>query len=355
MTLVLYHQDYGYYSKSETDQIGRRGDFITSVSVGDLFGTLLSHRIESLLQSDPEARAPFAIIEQGGHDGQLAIDICRGLEERGIFVSASEEKSDREGRRAIQYRLIEPRPRSRERLRERFEKIGLPIEAYASAAEARCERGVFLCNELLDAFPCHRIESDGQRWWEIGVASSTDGRPFTKTLIEPSEELSKALAQNCGGLPDAASLPGGYETELCLEVVDWIGPVADLFERGEWWIIDYGHEAGAYFDEARKEGTIRGYRQHEAIDDPLQSPGQLDITSHVNWTLLIGAARQAGLEFLNLEDQHHFLIEAAKPWLAELDGRPPDQATQKLLRQFQTLTHPQMMGRQFQVASFRKG
>ena len=47
MEKALYDPDWGYYSgDSARRQIGRQGDFFTSVSVGDVFGTILSHAIE---------------------------------------------------------------------------------------------------------------------------------------------------------------------------------------------------------------------------------------------------------------------------------------------------------------------
>ena len=43
MAVALYHPEWGYYSRS-TRQVGRGGDFFTSVSVGPLFGELLARR-----------------------------------------------------------------------------------------------------------------------------------------------------------------------------------------------------------------------------------------------------------------------------------------------------------------------
>ena len=49
MELALYCPETGYY-EAKRDKIGRRGDFITSVSVGSLFGELLAFQFAEWLQ-----------------------------------------------------------------------------------------------------------------------------------------------------------------------------------------------------------------------------------------------------------------------------------------------------------------
>ena len=48
MELALYCPDYGFYER-ESDTVGRRGDFYTSVSVGALFGELLAFQFAEWL------------------------------------------------------------------------------------------------------------------------------------------------------------------------------------------------------------------------------------------------------------------------------------------------------------------
>src|SRR6516165_1055335 len=65
--LALYHPRLGYYSQ-ERLRIGRRGDFITNVTVGKLFGEILADQIVELweiLGRPPE----FTIVEAGAENG----------------------------------------------------------------------------------------------------------------------------------------------------------------------------------------------------------------------------------------------------------------------------------------------
>lgn len=122
-------------------------------------------------------------------------------------------------------------------------------------------------------------------------------------------------------------------------------------------MIDYGFGADEYFSPHRTRGTLQCYRDHRVIQSPFESPGQTDITAHVNFSQLFRNAEEAGLTKTSYSDQHDFLIRAAAPWLTEMEatGTAQDPVNRKRLRQFQTLTHPGMMGRVFKVAEFSRG
>src|SRR5690348_9105678 len=81
MELALYHPDLGYY-ESQKNSPGRRGDFYTSGSAGELFGQLLACRFAGWLREFETANVPFHIIEAGAHNGQLARDILAWLQTR---------------------------------------------------------------------------------------------------------------------------------------------------------------------------------------------------------------------------------------------------------------------------------
>ncbi|MEX2580052.1 MAG: SAM-dependent methyltransferase [Verrucomicrobiales bacterium] len=339
MELALYHPRQGYYSNPQERPIGRRGDFFTSVAVGDTFGFLLAHALVQAWEKRFDPRRPFVVVEQGGHDGQLARDFLAGLASTGSALSKS-----------VVYRIVEPRSAVRERLDETFRNEGFGgIETVATLEEARGEQGLFLCNELLDAFPFRRLAFEEGEWrerkvgWdEAGQAPCWVSRPLPAELTRYADEL-------------GTDFPEGYATEVCPAVATWMRDAATLFRRGLWWVIDYGYESEDYFARHRADGTLRCYRNHRATDDPFDRPGETDITAHVNFSHLAAAAAGAGLKRERFTDQHHFLVEAARPWLLAIEGEPPGESLRQRLRQFQTLTHPGLMGQQFKVAEFSRG
>ena len=81
MELALYCPVYGYYEKEE-DNIGRRGDYYTSVSVGSLFGELLAFQFAEWLGAGELGSKGVQILEAGAHRGDLARDTLDWMQRR---------------------------------------------------------------------------------------------------------------------------------------------------------------------------------------------------------------------------------------------------------------------------------
>ena len=66
MDLVLYHSEWGYYSRRGVApgfrEVGRGGDFFTSVSIGETYGLLLAHRITRIWETDFGRALPFVLV-----------------------------------------------------------------------------------------------------------------------------------------------------------------------------------------------------------------------------------------------------------------------------------------------------
>src|SRR5438094_976738 len=107
MELALYHPGLGYYASGRA-RVGRKGDFFTNVSVGPLFGRLLSRQFAEMWRC-MESPAEFSIIEQGAHEGDLAADVVGGL--RDLFPECFA---------ASTYRIVEPFSILAERQRQRL-------------------------------------------------------------------------------------------------------------------------------------------------------------------------------------------------------------------------------------------
>src|ERR1700677_3880859 len=79
MELALYCPKLGYY-ETKKDSVGRRGDFYTSASVGDLFGQLLAFQFAEWLEELKSKSSQLRIVEVGTHNGQLAMDVLTWLQ-----------------------------------------------------------------------------------------------------------------------------------------------------------------------------------------------------------------------------------------------------------------------------------
>jgi SAM-dependent MidA family methyltransferase len=355
MELALYCPVHGYY-ETKKDNPGRHGDFYTSVGVGELFGQLLAFqfaewleevRSATSLRSEAMARqeCEVRIIEAGAHDGRLAKDILAWLQ------SNRPELLDQ-----IEYWIIEPSARRQEwqgeTLREFAPRVRwfagfqslLQERTYHSSPATRHPplRGVIFSNELLDAMPVHRFGWDAVKktWFEWGVA--VDGEKFAWARL-PSAFPSSILH-----LPASLSdvLPDGYTIETCPAAEDWWREAAGILERGKLMTIDYGLTADELFSPNRRQGTLRAYFRHHASEDILANVGEQDLTAHVNYSAIRVAGESAGLSTEMFSTQSQFLTQIlGKASKDDSFGKWNTHQT----RQFQTLTHPEHLGRAFRV------
>jgi SAM-dependent MidA family methyltransferase len=116
--------------------------------------------------------------------------------------------------------------------------------------------------------------------------------------------------------------------------------------------FDYGLDAAELFQPQRAGGTLRAYYRHQWNDDLLARAGEQDLTAQVDFTGLERAGASAGLQTERLGSQAQFLTAvAAATWEPDSDfGEWPGGRT----RQFQTLTHPEHLGRGHRVLIQRR-
>jgi SAM-dependent MidA family methyltransferase len=365
MELALYCPVYGYYEK-EQDIIGVAGDFYTSVSVGSLFGELLAFQFAAWLAGweANSAQNPVKIAEAGAHDGRLASDILAW------FREYRPELFQR-----LEYWIIEPSPARRETQQRRLAPFASSvrwtnqIQELGRTPTSPGIRGIVFSNEFLDALPVRRVAWNARerRWFEWGVASRgeqfvwspmdhdpDDAVRLVRELHLPEPEDSNGKRHSSAGrlgMPVSpallAALPDEFTLEIGQAAEQWWRQAAEALEWGALVAIDYGMSAEEFLVPERSDGTLRGYRRQRAVNDVLAAPGEQDLTAHVNFTRIEAVGRAAGLLTEQFDSQAKFLTRT----FALLAQHPELLAgwTGKQTRQFQTLTHPEHLGRPFRV------
>ncbi len=334
MQMALYDENLGYYA-GRTQRVGRKGDFFTSVSVGKLFGNLLASRFVAYWESVGRP-VKWRIIELGANDGALGEDILREL-----------RRKSPEAWGALQYLIIEPIKRLRDIQRLRLEEHSEDLVTVQLIEEIEGSLpGLLFGNEVLDALPFHLLQWSGKKWHElkVGVGSETLFELFSG---DPGDALQ---AKGFGRLKECeSSLPAGYQTEVRVNFQNFVSKVASCLNDGLMLFIDYGYAAPEYYDPARVTGTMRTYEAHQAGEDPLVRPGDLDITAHVNFSDLADAAGREGWVPNEFENQAAWLTKLAKPLIME-----GGLSSGSDIGQFRTLTHPAGLGARFHAIEFRR-
>ncbi len=357
MELALYCPEFGYYEK-QPDIIGRQGDFYTSPATGKLFGQLLAFQFaEWIRERFPAGRVQ--IVEGGAHRGDLAHDILEYLETKAGDVF---------GR--LEYVILEPSERRRGWQREKLGKFREQLRWANRPEELRNispdsgVRGVIFGNELLDAFPVQRWvwDESQHQWFEMGVKSASSPLPS-----HPKEERESKPAQTAevdlgrfewSRLPDGERphsalcerLPDGFVLDTCPTAVDWWRSAAKSLSDGFLLTMDYGLTKEELFVPHRTDGTLRAYRKHQVQSNVLADPGEQDLTAHVDFSAIQAAGEAEGLATSAFVSQERFLTRIAARFWSE--QKPPSSAES---RQFQTLVHPEHLGRAFKVLVQQRG
>lgn len=334
MELALYCPEMGYYER-ENESVGKGGDFVTSVSAGSLFGQLFAFQFASWCE---DSSGPVQWVEAGAHDGKLAADMLAAVRDR---LPELFERLD--------YCIIEPSEIRQSWQRKLLEPFGKKVRWVGSVQDLASQgvNGVLFSNELLDAFPVHRLGWDaaGKRWFEWGVGSV--GERFEwRMMLENIRDWSLELAAAGFDIPPdlAAVLPDGFILEFSPEAGQWWRDAGQVLRQGRLVTADYGLLAEQFLVPERRMGTLRSYRRHVMGNDLLAVPGEQDLTAHVNFSQLIRAGERAGLRTETLTSQSEFLANLAQRMWS--NASPPSPAQ---IRQFQTLTHPEHLGRAFRV------
>jgi len=136
----------------------------------------------------------------------------------------------------------------------------------------------------------------------------------------------------------------------------WIELVAARLQRGYVITVDYGRS------DAEFQGDVQIRARHRNLDSPFEQIGHADITMHVDWPSIAECAQANGLRVAGFTDQHHFLtgimselgrVDSPEPTAADW-GQSPLPDSPKAKRELQTLLHPEMLGRAFQVLALSK-
>jgi len=246
----------------------------------------------------------------------------------------------------LRYRIIEQFPVLQDRQSETLAKFEGKIEWCASNDALEPFIGVHFSNELLDAMPVHLIVSEesttgSSNWREKFVTLNSGEFAFVDQSIG-----NRKLRDHLQKLP---ARPASYETEVNLTSLGWIENVSRKLGRGYVIVADYGYPRDEFYAPHRSGGTLQVRAQHRLLSSPFDEIGRADMSTHVEWTSIAERAEACGLQVKGFTDQHHFITGI----LSELLRDELSQDAKKK-RALQTLLHPEMLGRSFQVLALAK-
>ncbi|HEX4439000.1 MAG TPA: SAM-dependent methyltransferase [Thermoanaerobaculia bacterium] len=287
MRAALYDPEDGYYARRSA--IGDGGDFVTSPTVSPAFAGAVARM--------------FAVDAAAWEDEVELVEVASGsgrfLEDFAGWI----ERLDPELRDRLRLTAVEAAAPRREELAARSISPAPRVLASANELTERSVRGWIFSNELYDALPTFRVvgSESGPRELRVGVGD----RRFVWVEAAASPELARYLAEA------GVTLAPGQKGEVCLEAPALHRRLARSLDSGRLVAFDYGHPARIlYHPFARPEGTLAVHSLGRRGGDPLDEPGEVDLTAHVNWDALMAAGEAEGLHTDRIQRQGMVLSEA---------------------------------------------
>lgn len=265
MHLCLSHPQYGYYVSR--DPLGREGDFTTSPEVSQMFGELLGLWAASVWR-DMGSPAELQLIELGPGRGTMMADALRALR---VLPPLYE---------ALSVHLVEINPVLRGKQQDIL--MGTHnVQWHDSLNDVPHGPSIILANEYIDVLPIHQMVKRETGWHERTVELDQEGKLMFGAAAEPTPRFDVLLPP----VVRAAPIGAIFEWRPDAEIMQLASRIRD--SGGAALLVDYGHVRSDAGD------TLQAIARH-SFADPLQNPGQADITAHVDFQALGRAAENVG-------------------------------------------------------------
>jgi NADH dehydrogenase [ubiquinone] 1 alpha subcomplex assembly factor 7 len=262
MTLCLTHPEHGYYMTR--DPLGAAGDFITSPEISQMFGELIGLWTAAVWKQmgSPEN---VQLIELGPGRGTMMLDALRAANAMPGF------------RKAILVHLVEVSPALEKRQRQAFASSDVPVSWHKVLEDVPAGPSIILANEFFDALPVQQAVMCVDGWHERVVK------------IDDKDKLQFTNGRDPIPLFDQMLPPGARDAQIGA-IFEWRADqiALELGRRvvrseGAALVLDYGHVLSATGD------TLQAVGNHQ-FAKPLEAPGTVDLTAHVDFKALAQAA-----------------------------------------------------------------
>ena len=278
MELCLTHPQHGYYVSR--DPLGREGDFTTAPEVSQMFGELLGLWAASVWKS-MGSPSLLRLIELGPGRGTMMADALRALRVLPPLYQA------------LSVHLVEINPVLRDKQKAAL-SAARDVSWHDNIDEVPDGPAIIFANEYFDVLPIHQAVRQENGWHERVIVLDDDGKFSFAAAPDPLPRFEVLLPP----LLRAAPIGAVFEWRPDAEIMKIARRVRD--QNGAALIIDYGHVRSDAGD------TFQAIARH-SFTDPLQAPGQADVTAHVDFQALAHAAEDIGARVHGPVEQGEFL------------------------------------------------
>ncbi len=318
MGLCLTHPTKGYYKSA--DPLGAKGDFVTAPEITQMFGEIIGFFVVNLWQQMGSPKA-FTLLELGPGRGTLMADMLR---------VACRAEGFRDG---LDLRLFETNSALIAEQHGRLEPYGPQwINALDKVGDGPL---LVVANEFFDALPIRQFVRGAQGWNERVIGLDGEELRFGLSPAPiPNAALPSAVQDAPVNAVFEVALAGGEVMSRLAKSISTLG--------GAILAIDYGYAT------SQTGETLQGVRNH-AFAPILASPGQVDLSAHVDFEALATVAAKAGLAVQPLVAQGQWLTQLGIDARAKALANANPGAETSIAAAHARLTNPEQMGTLFKV------
>ena len=291
------------------------GDFVTAPEISQMFGELIGLWLADMwIRADRQM--PVHYVELGPGRGTLARDALA---------------SARKHRLEPQVHFIESSPALKA-----VQIAAVPAAQWHHdlASVPRSGPILLVANEFLDALPIRQLVMTPDGWRERMVGLE-DGKLVPVAGQQPMDAAVPEAQRDAAPGTILETCPGAAAT-----VYEAAGRLVE--QGGAALFIDYGYAAPHF------GSTFQAVRSHQMVD-PFATPGEADLTAHVDFATLARVAQSRGAKWCGTVGQGEFLQALGIDLRAgSLTATAPDRAEEIAAAKLR-LVDPRQMGTLFKV------
>ncbi|MBH67575.1 MAG: methyltransferase [Rhodospirillaceae bacterium] len=280
MAESLIHKIHGYYTHG--DPFGTKGDFTTAPEISQIFGELLGLWMVTVLNGY-KTNYPICLVELGPGRGTLMSDMLRTMSK---FIDVDT---------MLEIHLVETNKDLRTLQSKVLEKNNTTWHEDLSSLPNK--PWFLIANEFLDALPIHQIVKFDGKWVERLISQAKQSHNLTWTIGRMPSQLGLLVPEDVNALAGDNAL-----LELSPAVLGILKSIAENITAygGAALIIDYGYTQPTF------TSSLQAIRKHQFVD-PLEQPGDADISSHIDFSLIKRESNFYDLNFYGPVTQREFL------------------------------------------------
>ena len=278
INIALYDKKSGYYMKK--NPFGKRGDFITSPLISNLFGEMLAVWCVAYWEHLNKPRK-ILIVELGPGDGTLCKNLLDTFKQFENFYNS------------VDINLLEISDKLK-----KIQKIKInnkKVTWIKKLNEINYGPVIFFGNEFFDALPIKQVYKKKKKFFEKYVTLSDDKKKIKILHKKANNNLIRQI-QNL------KLISAGNTIEYPIEALKFLKAIANKINKfgGGLLTFDYGHTI------SKNKNTLRSIKKHKHYDIFFR-PGHSDITSHLNFKLFQEILIKYNLDVKKITNQSDFL------------------------------------------------